>query len=414
MYKLVSAVGKYADQKSRWEKVDVSAMSLATIYQTFDKLFAIVYNDVLEQNINFDFDSIKATCYYSTLTPDQYFASIGAKALVGTDQYPSLKFGYVKYNDVFQAGFDVTPIYPDASATAQLPGSEKTAIVLTKSGVDYASIYNNCLFSVNGYLHLSDYDTNGVYVMDANKTRRTSSMNALGIYSFKDVGTIKQIPITENMVQKQDANVPYSTRAYIALSEDIGDRTVAVSIGGYLHMCDSNTIRQVSERLISFEFLNIPLYERILESIGKLDILSLGLTDYTYKNPALVDRAEVLSDDVLKKYMTLSQSFVILIDNADIYTGKEFVEITPFSGNYFTVGKPNKPLVGDRGKMLEYWAQYEDGIYCLSTRSCARNNFLFRTGMANSMKGLSDQRVPTDEQQKPGAHFLLIATDIAA
>lgn len=413
MYKLVSAIGKYADQKSRWESVDISAMTLAAIYQKFTKVFAILHNDVLDQDITFDFDSIKALCYYSTLTPNDYFTSLGNKALVSSGDYPTLKYGYVQYNDVFQAGYDVTPIFPNASITSELPASEKTAVILTKPGADYASVYKNCLFSVNGYLHLTDYDTTGVYIMDANKTRRHSGLNTLGIYSFKDVGALKIIPITEGMVKKQADNVPFSSRAYICLDEDIGDRTVAISVGGYLHLCDAKTVRQVGERIVSFEFLNIPLYERIIESYGVLDLSDLKLTDYQYKNPYLFDRAEVMSDDVIKRYLTLSQSFIVLIDNADVFTNQMPVEPTPYSGIYYTYAKPIKPLVGDRGKLLEYWAQYEDGAHILTTRSCGRDNYLFRTGMVESMKGVSDQRVPTDAQQKPGAHFLLIATDVA-
>ena len=96
-----------------------------------------------------------------------------------------------------------------------------------------------CLISVNGLLHKADGSVNGLYVRDGAKSSRIANKTNVGIISFKDVGEFDIIPINRNMIKQPSETLRLKEKIYLDLNTDLSNKTVLLSLGGYLHAVDN-------------------------------------------------------------------------------------------------------------------------------------------------------------------------------
>jgi hypothetical protein len=213
------------------------------------------------------------------------------------------------------------------------------------------------------------------------------------------------------MFFKQKSTQSYANHAYLNLGRDLTNYTVMVVIGGYLHVLDSKTVRMVGTNSIVIDFNNLPLFERYFESKPHIDLSGLPLTSYPNNSEAFsVD--DMLSDAFIKAYLTLSQSFVVLIDNTELSTDLVRVRAAKFPNLYVSYADPQWPLVAGYGKVSEYWSVEEDGQWALTTEDTLRDNYLFHTVEAKAQVTLTDSRNPMNPQDISPAFFLRIGCDI--
>lgn len=413
MYTYVTSYAKAKKAGSRWTEVNIKNMQLNDIFANYSKVYAVLNNTFFTGSIGFDLETIKDTYYHSTLTFAQFLMWLENKALPHMNKIPSLQTRLVKYADAFHAGYAIKAIHKTASPESPLPRSEKAYLHLTKADVDYDLFYNNCMVTVNGYIHLTDADTNGVYVVDGNKSAVHANQNQMGIYSFREVGTIENIPITESMISRQLDNIPLSNKIYIKLPEKIGTKLPILVLGGYMHIFDPNTFYMVDEQTLCINFMNYRFLDRYYESKEYIDLTSLPLDKYK-RNESQLDLENFFSDEVIKAYLTLSQSFIVLLDASDVFAEHVAVDNTPMPGMMITTLKPELPLIGGHGRLLDYWYTYEDRQYSIACVDDLVNTRVYNTTNWYNLQSVADSRIPTDRVKKSNAHFLRIGVDIEA
>jgi hypothetical protein len=412
MYTLVSAFGKSLSEGQEWSAIDLSDMTFSSIIQNYSSVYAVLTNPFLDHPVSLDLASILGSVTSQQQTFGDYLAALGNAALPTSDSIPTLATAYARYQDAFQAGYAIDPISPRASLSSPLPVADKTDLFLTRTRTDYGAFYGSCMVSVNGFFHLIDSDRQtGVWVIDGMKSVIHAKKNKVGIVDFQDLGTLTQIPITQDMIYKQTGSQDLGNHAYLNVGQDLTGYTVMMVIGGYLHVLDPKTVTLVGTDSIMIDFNNMQLFERYHESKRFIDLSSLPLTEWP-DNPHAFTVSEMISDAFIEALLTLSQSFIVLVDNTELWTELAGVETPRWPNAYISYVEPVWPLVTSTGKIAEYWPVPEGRQWSLRVEDNLRNNFIYRTVDAKQETGLTFNRNPMHAVDLSPAWFLQIGCDI--
>lgn len=413
MYIYKTSFAKAKKAGSRWKEVNISGMSLNDIFANYSEIYAVLRNNFFPNDIGFNLNEIKDGYYHSTLTFNQFLLSLGNTALPHMNKIPELVTQQMKYADAFHAGYKIEAIHETASVLSPLPRSEKAYLRLTKSGVDYREFYEHCLVSVNGFIHMTDFDTGGVYVVDGNKSAVHANMNNMGLYSFLELGKLTHVPIKENMIHRQLENIPLSNKIYIKLPEKIGTKVPMLVLGGYFHIFEPNIFYMVDEETVCINFMNYRWLDRYYESRDYIDLSSLPIDKYQ-RNESQLDMENFYSDEVIKAYLTLKQSFIVLLDAQDVFAEQVMVDMTHMPGMAVTTLIPNMPLIGGHGRFLDYWYTYEDRQYSITCVNDLTDTRVYDTTDWHNLPSVADSRIPVDRMRKNTSYFLRIGIDIEA
>jgi hypothetical protein len=388
-YTYVSAMVRATRQTVEWTAANLSQVPLNTIIQDY-------YEVSIELSNPFD----PANTYLTTATLQQvmpqaipsptllaWLTSLGNQALPTIATAPSTTTTPVRYADGWQAGWVANLTDMTAAPDAVMPDGAKNDLLLTKSGLDMASMSNYVLVTVNGYLHLSGGSINGLYVKDGGTTMRIANDNHFGIFSFLPVGTVQQIPITADMIYKPNDNWNYSDAVWVDLGVSLTDKILLMSIGGYLHVLDS-TYTKTGDQTVKINFNQIAFPERIYQSMKSIDLSSLPIN----RGPSGASSEQfsissLFSDEVIAAYLCLSQSFAIVVDCTDFYTQTHDLEASCVPGRYFgnagssqnPITAMQYPLVGAFGRLYDYRISQEEDTYVYGCDSMYWDHFLFET-----------------------------------
>lgn len=393
MYSLISAVAKSANSAGRWEAADIGNMTMASIYTTYRRTIAILSNPFINHQVAFDLDTVRKQQASSNQTFSDFLIANGQNTLVTSDTLPNLTLRYAKYGDAFRSGYKIEPVNGKTSPDAALPIGAKDWLYMSRSNLDYSVFNQYCMVSVNGFYHQMDANAQGIWVVDGMKTCRNANDNHIGITSFKDVGKLTVVPITDDMIFNQGDDQQLGYRAYLKVKQDLNKVGLMIVIGGYLHVLDQHVVYRAGDNIIGINFNNLPLLERYYESKDKLDLTSLGL-DKSDRNPSLVSPAQLYSDAAIRAYLTLSQSFLVYIDNTELFVDYEALPPTTLTGNHICDEPPVWPIICGFGKIANFWSVREDGKYLITARDTWRPNYEFVTAL-----DYNNQRLVSDSKQ---------------
>jgi hypothetical protein len=412
MYALVSAIGKSLGGGQDWCAIDLGNMTFSTVIQNYSTVYAELTNPFLSGPVSLNLNDILGTVSDQQQTFNQYLAALAGAALPTSDTIPALDTRYARYQDAFQAGYAIEPISPDASLSSPLPTADKTDLFLTRAGTSYGSFFQSCMVSVNGFFHLIDTDNeNGIWVIDGMKSVIHGKKNKIGIVDFQDLGTLTYIPIAHDMLFKQSDTQNLGNHTYLNLGRDLTSYTVMAVIGGYLHVLDPKTVTLVGSESIMIDFNNLPLFDRYYESKRFIDLSAMPLTRWP-DNPHAFTIGEMISDPFIEAYLTLSQSFIVLLDNTELWVEFVGVEVPRWPHAYISYVEPIWPLVTGCGKIAEYWPVPEDRQWSLRVEDNFKNSYIYRTVDAKRETGLSNNRNPMHATGLSPACFLQIGCDI--
>lgn len=410
MYSLQSAIARPAKSQGRWRVISLGDMKLSDVFAQYERILATLTNPYLTTPVCLDLAEIRGAFGTSDLTFDAFLVQNGSKTLPTVKDTPSFKTKYARYMDAFRAGYKVQPVHPTAAPNSIIPESEKTWLHLTRPDTDYQLFYRSCLISVNGFIHATDASSEGIWVQDGMTSRNISRRNQIGLLSFNGVSKLSFVPIKPEMLYKLDENQKYCDRVHVDVGQDISNKGVMLVLGGYLHLLDPRVFYRISDTGFAVNFSNLAFVERFFESKQFIDLSSLGVEEGFHPNHVAVK--QLLSDDVIAKYMTLSQSFFVLLDNPEIFVEQDVVKTAPMPGMYVSHTLPQYPLMSELGKMVNYWYSYEDGQYSVVTTDAYRDNPVYRTVGARSATSITNHRDPVRPVRNGDLRYLKIGTDV--
>ncbi len=411
MYIVTQAVGVKKGINQRWQAIVLDTITVANLYNQYRKIYLTLQTGTPAVTIYLDMDSVRPQYTTYNNTVHQLLIDIDNTALPTIETLPNINTRTARYMDAFRAGYNVLPY--SALYGENIDMIDRVDVLLSRESpvINYELFYNTTLVSVNGFYHRTDLKNDeGIVVYKGTQSVRKSNQNQIGLLTFHGMCDMKTYTITEPMIQRLDENSPLSSAAYIHTGLDLTNKSIMFVIGGYLNLL-SNMITRVSDNVFKIDFSNYPLLDRFYEMRSHLDISGFNLSESTV-NDTQISVDELQSDENIKALLTMSQSFMVVLDCPEIYTEVNYVRKTGYPGCYISYTDPKYPLVVGLGRHNEYWYREEDGQYALTVYDNAVSNRIYNTVNPYLENSISDSEQPTDPVYLSGAYLLMIARDI--
>ncbi len=396
MYNLVSSLGLKRTVGAQWTEVDLADTLVYQIFNEYNKVILTLTNPYLDGQIYVDLDVLKDSfaAYGGTLS--QMLVEIANRSLPTIKSLPNAKVSYAVFSDAFRAGYKVETTIVGRTTPKNYIPSDLVDLKLTRPNfeTDMRLIHSHCLVTVNGFIHNTDTDGTAAYVYAGRKSLTKSRENQIGLISFMDIGALKKISIQPTDIYSQDNDSRLKTRTYFHVEEDLTNKSVMLVLGGYLVLPEPGVFWQTGERTFAINFSSLPMLERYFESSQYLDLSSLELSVST-DNPDMINAEEFFSDDVLKRYMTLSQSFLVVVDAPLLFTAKHYLKHCNMPGMFTAYKEPKQTLMVGYGRVAEYWKTEEDSHWSVTVQDAFLRNFAFSYRPTKQLQNVTAAAVPT-------------------
>jgi len=413
MYNLVSAIVKPVDSGGRWRSMGIENVPLNNLYNDFKRVIVTLSSPVLTAPVSLEMELLRAELGGLTQTFGQWLQENGNATLPTSNSLPTINTRYAHFSDAIRSGYKATPTHPTISPSSPIPLSSKTYAILTRPEADYEYMYRRTLVSVNGFYHQTDYSVEGLFVTDAMKTCLKAGRNEIGLLSFEALGTLQFLQIKDDMIYTHRPQQKLRYNCYVDTGVDLSNKTVMLVLGGYLHTLDKRTFYRISATAFGIDFGQIPLVDRYYESYDTIDLEELGL-ERSDTNSSQVGINNLFSDEVLRRYLQLSQSFFVVLDNQEIFTDVVEVKPSPFPGTYTSSITPVYPLMVGHGRHEVFWPRKEHDRFSvnINTQAAWTAPKNYETVQTRSENSVSDAKFAALGFRNSQAHFQLIGTDI--
>ena len=433
MYQFVNAVCLSRSIGSQWHDVNLADILVFDIYTTYSKVFLILTNPDIPDPVYVDFDTLRAefSSYDGTLS--QLLIDLDNRTLATVTQLPSTEVKVAKYSDAFRSHYKIDLTKIGVVTPDNYPQSELNDIVITRPNysTDLSLLHTHCLISVNGYYHYTDTDGSKGYVYDAAKTLRKSNNNHVGILSFLDIGALTKVKLLRDNIYPQqyllsnqfiqdtitstdrimsedgsgyllaesngyilaEHHSVLRDRIYFDIQEDLTNKSYFLVLGGYLVFPEKDVFWQSGQRTFALNINQIPYPQRIYESSLYLDLTTLGLTSLDIA-PDAINTEELYSDEILKNYLTLSQSYLVIVDKPNLITNKIYLRHSHLPGMFTAYQDPVLPLIVNYGKAVEYWKTFEDGFWSVTVEDSFLRNYILSQQPIYQMQTLNGHLLP--------------------
>jgi hypothetical protein len=412
LYTIAATYGVKLKPNARWGSVDVSTASVASLLQNYRKIYLTLTNQFVSNSIFVDMDAFRTNFSAYQGTVQALLDSYGNGALPTVASVPVASPKHALYADLFHSGYNLELVAAKGSTTTSgtTTWKNRLAISRTDPATDMRGFYQNCLVSINGFYYATETDGTYTYVNGAGDSLLKSRQNNAGLLSFENLGGISVVPITSSMIFGQGSGTLLKQRAYINSGIDTTGKTVLLVLGGYLCFPDENTFSQINNGVFSINFNNIRVLERFYESYDYIDYSGLGLRK-TSDNKRQVSLEDFFSDAVLTKYMTMTQSFFVVVNKSELFFNKYRVINPQLRNKYFNDFEPKYPLVVGEGRTLEYRKIKEVGRWALNVQDNYYHNRVFSSLNKKALTTVSDQRDPQSPVSFSHASLLEIGSD---
>lgn len=379
-YVFVSAIGLSRDPSIGWIDVPSNQDTLGVLTTAYAEVFVKLTNTLIADPIVIDLVAAVGpggSLANPNITIASWLSAIGNPVLHSLGKNYAITTTEVHVGPAARYDYTYKLVHPTAALDAPTLETDRTDLLLTKTGSDYLYMATHSLVAVNGYMHITDGSDHGLYVRNARSTRDISNDNQVAIISFADVASLQQIPITADMIFKTDASQSLHSHCVLDIGVSTQNKSVLLSIGGYLQVLD-NTYRVVGDGLIEIDWRHIAVAERLYDSKDHIDLSSLSAIHYRNYENAIVT-SEITSDTFIVNYLTLPQSFVIVVDAPILNVKHSALGRSSIAGVYVTPQEPKGIMRTRYGRVMNYWKKKDWSAWVATTTPEYDFVYLFQT-----------------------------------
>jgi hypothetical protein len=201
--------------------------------------------------------------------------------------------------------------------------------------------------------------------------------------------------------------------AHLNLGVDTENRTVLLVLGGYLHILD-NLYKEIGNGLIQIDFNNYPMIQRYYDSRSLMNValLDAQLESFEQNESQRVVSELLRSETTIENFLDLPESFAVVVNTPNLYVERHQVERSGLPGIFFWHDVPRWPLLCQRGKLKEYWAQDDDGKWVISCESNLVPNYQFEHTHYETLVSVTDHKVPSNPYYADRGYLLEIGKDL--
>ena len=404
---------------AQWAELDVSTKILSNTFLLYRRVLVTIHNTVTDQDEVFDLNIYKASYsdYNDTLLQWLTVAMNGVTLeQVPPSEIPNYKLSQVLYSNLFRLRYKINKAIMGVGVpnnySGYLPDLRITKDLYMSN---VAKLDTHALVSVNGFIHntaSSDGVTNQIYIEEGAKSVDKCRANGVGMLSFADISPIKRLRIKpENIVTNSTSGRLYDQLSFsVELPSDLlnlDNKSFILVLGGYLVFIKEHVFFKQGDLSFSLNLQAIRYVDRILESDNFLDLSKLQLTRYPQYNNGY-NTSELLSNEVIKRYFTLSQSFLVVVDTPLLTTESITIKECDMPGNFRTYTEPRYPLFVGHGRIAEYWHDRQIGYWDVHVADAYLRNFILTQGPELSSGYITDQLDPTKPTASLRGHFVVI------
>ena len=405
---------------AQWTELDVSTKIISNTFLLYRRVLVTVRNTVTDQDEVFDLNTYKASYGDYNDTLQQWLTVVMngiTLAQVPPSEIPNYTLSQVLYSNLFRLRYKINKAIMGVGVPNNYSGylpDLKITKDLYLSNV--SKLDTHALVSVNGFIHntaSSESATNQIYVEEGAKSVDRCRANGIGMLSFADISPIKKIRIKpENIITNSASGRLYDQLSFsVELPNGLttlDDKSYILVLGGYLIFIKDNVFYRQGDLSFSLNLQAIRYVDRILESDHFLDLSKLQLPRYAQYNDGF-NTSELLSNDVIRRYFTLSQSFLVVVDTPVLYTESITIKHCDMPGNFRTYTEPRYPLFVGYGRMAEYWHDSQIGYWDVHVTDAYLRNFILTQGPELTSGYITDQLDPTKPTASLRGHFVAIS-----
>lgn len=397
MYTVDAAYGVAKLHGSRWMDLVLDTVPVNEIFATYRKVYLTLSAPFLIDPVYFDLDffRIKYANFEGTL--EEMFDDNGSDSIQTIESIPEANPQYAFFADAFKAGYKVQVTSDDD-------------LKIARPNTSMLDVYNSCLFTVNGLFHKTDTDIDFLYVLKGNVSAKKSRRNQLGIVSFKNISEISCVSIVDSMLFKQHDTSTFSDRVYIKIPQAVEGKTPILILGGYMVRPDQEIFFPVGNDTYCVIVGRLPILQRYYESLNTIDYSSLGL-DSSSNNVNQVDLTQFYSDECIRKYFTLIQSFIVIVNKENLFFNESYLDGSRLPARFTAYTEPKYPLFAGTGKICEYWKILEGGHWSVIVADSYLQNKVFESVVKDSLESVSPSNVPSLTYYDSRGYLLEIGSD---
>lgn len=368
MYTYTSALAMPRTIGAQWQAPDVQNIMLRELFAKYREIFLTVDDSFTEDPLYVELNQIKVTHAGSDLTVKEWLLAMNGLPLPTVEELPDAKIRYARYSNAVMAGYKVLLTNRGFQYPENYPHPRLVDLALTRPKIptDMRLIHSHCLVTVNGYFHRTDSDMLGeqAYIVQGGYSSATTHSSHVGILSFLDIGEVKKVGLVDEDIIPLTPDTPLQDGIKFTVDEDLTGKTCLLSLGGYLVRMQDGIFYQAGDNAFGLNLRGLPYLERFMESRKQLDLSSMGVEvddngDDSYYSESL------WSDEVIRKYLLLSQTFLIIVDTKELMFEEFTARVSNLPGYIAVYQEPIYPLFMNFGKCIEYAKEKEAYAWAL-------------------------------------------------
>lgn len=413
-YTYVSAKLRARGKNTAFENVDISQMLMSDIFANYVDGYIKLTNPAFTAPKYVYLETLKkgAVPVRPALTFETWLASNANRTIPAANVEPTLTTTNILYSDAWRALYDIARVHPITHPSVPQPLGTRTDLMLSRDGGNIQDMADYLMVTVNGLFHLTDYHSVGLRVKKGGQSVELCNQNNVGLVSFKDIGKLTYVPIQSAMLQKPEPTYDYSDTTYLDLGVDLSGKSVMLVIGGYLHVNDAvYDVVDAEAGIVKVNVNQIDLVRRIFESKKIIDLTSLNLS-VAVTNEDIISLLELNSDAVIESYLTLPQSFAVVVDTPYLYHRTHIVGKPGLPDFYESPAEPLYPLQLQTGIMPEYWCRKQDNVWVLTVNSNKEPNYLYETTRWRLNNVVDNATIAQKPYDYSLAHLFQISSDV--
>ena len=364
---------------SAWLSPNLRSQSFSTIYGTYALSYIALSHPALTGIKYLDLNANRRSLSVFPGTVQEWLDSLGNKSLPLIDEIPKLGSKHAVYSDATRSGFQVALA---KEGFFHSPGQDRSVYEdasLNRSETNMNYLEDHCLFTVNGYIHDCSANDYTLFVRKAAISAERAGCYNIGIISFAHIGKIKKIKLTPENITPFETGTTLAEKIRITVPEYTNGKSYFLVMGGYLIFPEQGKFKQVDNNSFYLDLNRLDILEKFLESSNFIDLRSLDVekpNNMRYEGWKVED---LMQDETLRKYLTLSQSFFVEVDTTTLSVEREDIHNEPYTNRFLRVIKPTQVLMGGYGRIIEYWPIQSKIGWILDTQDNMRRLYAIST-----------------------------------
>lgn len=362
------------------ELVDISTLTTRVLVSTYRELKIIVTDSLYSRDVVIDLQDYRNQFSVFNGTIQQWLNTMSTTVLKTSNTVPGNEYRYVTCHDIQYQWFTLFPGNAKQGDDKQDLLDIYTApdIRVKKTDgtvVDYDELVARSLWTYNGHLVRAVSDKKAVYLLNAGKHFHVNDNVHVTCLNFNTLSKLKTYGIKETDIEFEgnDEYIYLHLRSPVSLK----NKTLWMSLGGRLSLND--VVESISDRMIVIRTEKLDMFARTFDSKGMLDLSAV-----IDEERQVVGKDFFRTKDFWVKLLTDPSSFLIVLDNPNLYVSMEPLTAYQYPFTYHTEEQRNVPLMLSNGLLPKFFTRKIINRRLLDIDLGTKKNYINKTtGTAN-------------------------------